>query len=50
VKYFLKAGDGKFDVTQTPSFIYQMNHIFKENPDLESVFYVDALLHLLQPE
>ena len=37
-KYFPKASDGKFDVTQTTSFIYQMNHIFKENSDLESVF------------
>ena len=37
-KYFLKADNGKFDVTQMGSVIYQMNQIFEENPDLESVF------------
>ena len=46
-KYFPKAGDGKFDVTQMPSVIYQMNRIFEENPDLEPVFCIDALQHLL---
>jgi len=46
-KYFPRAGDGKFDVIQITSFIYQMNRIFKENPDLELVFGTDALLHLL---
>jgi len=46
-KYFSKAGNGKFDVTQMSSVIYQMNWIFEENPDLEPVFCTDALLHLL---
>ena len=48
-KYFPKANDEKFDVTQMTCFIYQMNWIFEENPDLESVFCTDALLHLLGP-
>ena len=37
-KYFPKANDEKFDVTQMASVIYQMNWIFEENSDLESVF------------
>jgi hypothetical protein len=45
-QYFPRASDGKFDVTQIKSVIYQMNWIFKENSDLESVFCIDALQHL----
>ena len=37
-KYFPKANDEKFDVTQMASVIYQMNRIFEENPDLKPVF------------
>jgi hypothetical protein len=37
-KYFPTASDGKFDITQMESVIYQMNQIFEENPNLESVF------------
>ena len=48
-KYFLIADDEKFNVAQIGNVIYQMNQIFKENPDLESVFWIGDLWHLLRP-
>ena len=37
-KYFRKAGGEKFDVVQMGRSIYQIDRIFKENPDLDTVF------------
>jgi len=42
-KYILKADDEKKNVTQMGSVIHQMNRIFEENSDLESV--VAHMLH-----
>ena len=48
-KILSESRQWKFDITQITSFIYQMNQIFKGNPDLKSVFCAEALLHLLGP-
>ena len=45
-KYFPIADDeknSKFYVGQLGNFIYQMNQIFKENPDLKSVSWINDL-------
>jgi len=38
VAVLIISGDAKYNVTQMGRFIYQMNRIFEENSDLESVF------------